>query len=72
MNPKLAFFLLVFLTACTPVPIATPPPGLTPTPTDELLLYRSALTPASQSDLALLDRPTRYNLTLTYTAERRR
>lgn len=68
LQRALVHFILL-LTACTAAPIATPPPRNTSTPTDELALYRLALNAANQNDLALLDHPTRYNLTLTYTAD---
>jgi hypothetical protein len=66
--PLLRTLLLIFLTACTFAPVATRTP--TPAPTaDALGEYRRALNAASQNDLALVDRATRYDLTLTYTAE---
>ena len=66
---RMLLVLFILLAACTPTPTATPSPSNTPALTDELALYRLALNAASQNDLVLTDRPTRYNLTLTYTAE---
>jgi hypothetical protein len=63
-----ALLALVFLTACAAAPIAKPLPPVTPTPGDDLAVYRLALNAANQNDLALVDHPTRYDLTLTYTA----
>ena len=60
---------IVLITACAPAPTATRLPSHTPAPTDALALYRLALNAANQNDLTLLDHPTRYNLTLTYTAD---
>lgn len=57
---------MILLDACAPAPTATPIPTPTPNPTDEWAIYRPALTTAAQNDLAQLDHPTRYALTLTY------
>ncbi len=66
--PLLRTLLLIFLTACTFAPVVPLVP--TPAPTaDALGEYRRALNAASQNDLALADRATRYDLTLTYTAD---
>ncbi|MEW5721290.1 MAG: hypothetical protein AB1817_21870, partial [Chloroflexota bacterium] len=59
---------LVLLTACSAAPTATPVPTSAPTPGDDLAPYRLALNAANQNDLALADRPTRYALTLNYSA----
>lgn len=65
-------FLVLVLLACNPLATTalTPTRTLTPTltPVDDLAIYRLALTSAAQNDLALIDRPTRYNLTLKYDA----
>ncbi len=57
--------VLLLITACSPVaPITS-----TPAPTavvDDLAQYKPALITADQNDLAQLDHPTRYNLTLQY------
>ena len=62
---RLWIIVLGLTTACNLVaPIAQ-----TPAPTvavDDLALYHPALIAGNQSDLARLDRPTRYDLTLTY------
>ncbi len=67
---RLGLLVLLAITACAP--LATPTPTrVPPTPTaivDDLALYQAALLPAYQSDLAALDHPTRYALTLTYLA----
>jgi len=70
MTKRLPFCLVILfiVTACTPVPNVTPTLAPSPTPTDENAIYRAALTTAAQNDLALIDRPTRYNLTLAYDA----
>jgi hypothetical protein len=48
--------------------MAAPTQTLTPiVASDDLAIYRAALIVSHQNDLALLDRPTRYDLTLTYT-----
>ncbi len=57
---------MILLAACSPTPTATPLPAPTINPNDEWAIYRPALTTAAQTDLARLDRPTRYALTLTY------
>jgi hypothetical protein len=58
--------LSILASACNLVATATPTLAPTPTPADDLAIYRVALTAPAQNDLALLDRPTRYSLTLTY------
>ncbi len=59
---------VMLLAACQPASIATPtnpPPKIA---TDALALYQPALVSSAQNDLTLVDRPTRYNLTLKYDA----
>ncbi|CAG0962631.1 Aminopeptidase N [Anaerolineae bacterium] len=67
----LRFILLfaILLTACIPLSAPTPAPASTPVPTnvpDELAIFRQGLVSANHNDLALLDHPTRYDLTLQY------
>ena len=69
MKLSALLLIIVLLIACTAAPTATPLPTSAPTPADELAVYRLALNAANQNDLALVDRPTRYNLALTYTAD---
>lgn len=57
---------MLLLAACAPTPTATPIATPTLNPADEWAIYRPALTTAAQADLARLDRPTRYAMTLTY------
>ena len=74
-NLRYLFVVLILIIACnpfvaqtvmvTPTPAPTQTPAPTPTP-DALSLYRSSLIPANQNDLAQLDRPTRYDLTLQF------
>ncbi len=65
----LRFILLfaILLTACVPslapTPVSTSVPADAP---DELAIFRQGLVSANQNDLALLDHPTRYDLTLQY------
>lgn len=66
MLQKFWLTLIAFVVACNPLAAPTPIPLPTRAPADEFAIYRSALTAAAQNDLALLDRPTRYGLTLTY------
>lgn len=70
MIKRLQFCLAILFiaTACAPTPTATPTLAPTRTPVDENAIYRAALTTAAQNDLALIDRPTRYNMTLAYDA----
>lgn len=62
---RLWIIVLLFATACqTKLPITQTP---TPTvPANDLALYQPALIPSGQNDLAQLDHPSRYDLTLTY------
>ncbi len=64
---RLWIIVLLLATACqVNLPITQMP---TPTPTapvDDLALYQPALIPSSQNDLAQLDHPSRYDLTLIY------
>jgi hypothetical protein len=68
MKLRALLILLVLPTACALTPTPTPPPTNTLTPVDDLAAYRPALNAANSNDLALVDRPTRYTLTLTYAA----
>ncbi len=63
---RLWLLVLVVVAACNPIAAPTPTLAPTPAPVDDLAIYRAALTSAAQNDLALIDHPTRYNLTLTY------
>ncbi|MBI4789537.1 MAG: M1 family metallopeptidase [Chloroflexi bacterium] len=65
---RIWMIVLVCMTACNPLANTTPVPFVPSTLNDELAPYRSALIPASQSDVDSLDRATRYDLTLTYDA----
>lgn len=56
----------ILLAACNPTPTIAPIASPTINSNDEWAIYRPALTTAAQNDLAQLDRPTRYTLTLTY------
>jgi hypothetical protein len=59
---------VILIVACqptlSPTPTRTPPQVAN----DAFALYAQALTPSAQNDLSLIDRPTRYNLTLRYEA----
>lgn len=73
MNRQLApilILVLALLTACNAAtPTSLPSPTPTSPPVDDLAPYKPALIPANQNDLAELDRPTRYSLTLKYDPE---
>jgi len=62
---RLWIISLLLIAACNPVALILPRPTAT-VPADNLASYKPALLAGSQDDLALLDRPTRYWLTLTY------
>ncbi|MBI5034190.1 MAG: M1 family metallopeptidase [Chloroflexi bacterium] len=71
MRSRIYFWVVILvLSACNPFSNAAITPASTPAPTkfavDDLAIYRLALTSTAQNDLALIDRPTRYNLTLKY------
>ncbi len=67
MPKRFLLLTTLLVAACAPSPTPAPPPTPTPiAPADDLAIYRPALAPANQGDLAHLDYPTRYALTLTY------
>ncbi len=66
---RLWIIVLLLSTACQTITPIAPTPTPTPTPTesvDTLAIYKPALIAGSQNDLAQLDHPSRYDLTLTY------
>ncbi|MDE3089558.1 MAG: M1 family metallopeptidase [Chloroflexota bacterium] len=65
-NTRVWVSALLLATACNTIaPPITPPPVPTVVK-DDLAIYQADLISGSQGDIAQLDRPTRYNLTLRY------
>ncbi|HEX7587107.1 MAG TPA: M1 family metallopeptidase, partial [Anaerolineae bacterium] len=62
---RLSVVLFLLTTSCNPAATVTSSPTPTP-PVDDLAIYKPALVAGSQNDLAQLDRPTRYGLSLSY------
>ena len=64
---RLSIVLFLLATSCNPTAPAAPTASPTTTPqVDDLAIYKPALIAGSQNDLAQLDRPTRYGLSLSY------
>jgi hypothetical protein len=61
---RLSIVLVLLTSSCNPT-VPTASPSLI-SQVDDLAIYKSALVAGSQNDLAQLDRPTRYGLTLSY------
>ncbi|MBI5301238.1 MAG: M1 family metallopeptidase [Chloroflexi bacterium] len=70
MRPlRFLLFFAIFLVACATPAAPTPPPDpKLAIAVDDLAIFRHALLPSHQNDLALIDRPTRYELNLRYDA----
>ncbi len=62
VSPIFAFVFALAIVACS----AQPAPTLPQTPTTERIPYEISLSSATQADLATLDLPTQYSLTLRY------